>query len=98
MKTDNLISLEQLCSNHKIEISFIYSLNECGLIQVIAIDQEEYVDQQIVSEIEKMIRMHYELNINIEGIDTIFNLLKKIEQQQEEINYLTTRLKLYEEQ
>jgi hypothetical protein len=41
--------------------------------------------------------MHHELDINIEGIDTIFNLLKKIETLQEELIITKNKLKLYEE-
>ena len=47
--------------------------------------------------IEKMIRMHHELDINIEGIDTVFNVLKKIEILQEELITTKNKLRLYEE-
>ena len=94
---DNLISLQQLCINHKIEISFIYSLSEFGLIEVIQIDEIDYVDQQKLADLEKIIRMHFELDINLEGIDTIIRLLQKVETMQEEINSLKNRLKLYED-
>jgi hypothetical protein len=29
-----------------------------------------------IKDIEKMIRMHYELDINLEGMDAVYNLLK----------------------
>jgi hypothetical protein len=55
------------------------------------------VHKDYVVHIEKMIRMHHELDINIEGIDTIFNLLKKIETLQEELIITKNKLRVYEE-
>jgi hypothetical protein len=43
-----------------------------------------------------MIRFNQELNINIEGIDVIFNLLQKMNSLQEELNTTQNRLRLYE--
>ena len=47
-------------------------------------------------EIEKMIRMHQELDVNIEGIDVVFNLLQKIDSLQKELANVRNRLRLYE--
>ena len=43
-----------------------------------------------------MIRIHHELNINIEGIDVVFNLLHKVDDLQSEIDAVRNRLRLYE--
>jgi hypothetical protein len=43
-----------------------------------------------------MIRMHQELDVNIEGIDVVFNLLQKIDGLQNELTALKNRLRLYE--
>ena len=43
-----------------------------------------------------MIRLHNELNVNIEGIDVVFNLLEKEKELREELNALKNKLKLYE--
>lgn len=47
--------------------------------------------------IEKMIKMHHELDINMERINTVFNVLKKIETLQEELTTTKNKLRLYEE-
>ena len=86
-----------LASIHlKIEMSFFDRLNETGLIEIITIEQTLYVHQDKMQDLEKMIRMHHELEINIEGIDIIFNLLGKIATQQRELERLKGRLGLYE--
>ena len=40
--------------------------------------------------------MHQELDVNIEGIDVVFNLLQKIDDLQNELISVKNRLRLYE--
>jgi hypothetical protein len=44
-----------------------------------------------------MISFHYELNINLEGIDAISNLLNQIDDLQDELDRTKNRLRFYEE-
>jgi len=77
MKEQQLISTQILCSQYNIEISFVDTLNKMGLIQIEIIEQNQYIHQDQISDLEKIIRLHNELNVNLEGIDVVFNLLKK---------------------
>jgi hypothetical protein len=97
METENLISIQQVCIYHDINDSFINSLNEFGLIEIIIVDQNKYIHTTQLRELEKMIRMHYELEINIEGIDTIRGLLETIKELQNQLTIAKNRLKLYED-
>jgi hypothetical protein len=47
--------------------------------------------------LEKIVRLHFELDINLEGIETIAHLLERMEGMQEKIVQLTNRLKAYED-
>lgn len=96
MNTENLIPLNQLSSHYQVEFSFFNELNEIGLIEINTIEQSQYVHVDSLKEIEKIIRIHHELDINIEGIDVVFNLLNKIEDLQNEINSVRNKLSLYE--
>jgi hypothetical protein len=40
--------------------------------------------------------MHQELDVNIEGIDVVFNLLQKIDTLQKELVKVKNRLRFYE--
>jgi len=82
--------------HHKIEMSFIHSLNESGLIQITTVERTQYISREQLSDLEKMIRLHYELDINIEGIESIAHLLQRVENLHEELTVLKNRLKLYE--
>ena len=97
MKTEKLISLKQLCSHYEVEMSFFNSLNEFGLIEITTLEQAHYIHQEKIDAIEKMIRMHHELDINVAGIDTVFNLLERMDELQSELKTLKNRLRLYEE-
>ena len=79
METNNLILIEQLCTHHNIEFSFINELQEFGLIEVIIIDNNKYLANEKIKDVEKMMRLHFELDINMEGIDAISNLLLQID-------------------
>jgi hypothetical protein len=92
----NLIAITTLCSHYEIEISFIDALCNTGLIQIEIIEQNQFIHQDQINDLEKMIRLHHELNVNIEGIDVVFNLLAKERQLKEELMALKNRLSLYE--
>jgi hypothetical protein len=96
MKTDQLTSVDIFCTSHNIEIAFISSLEKTGLITITTIDDTKYIDSIQLLQLERIIRMYYELDINIEGIDTINHLLNRITSLQDEITMLRNKLRLYE--
>jgi hypothetical protein len=93
---ENLIPADEFCTNHNIEISFIHSLQETGLIEITTIEETGYIHADQLQELERIVRLHYELDINLEGIETINHLLLRINNMQDEITALRNRLRLYE--
>jgi len=85
MSTKKLILLNNLCTHYSVEMSFFNSLNEFGLVEIISVEESQYIHLDKITDIEKMIRIHQELNVNIEGIDVVLNLLEKIEELQNEL-------------
>ncbi|WP_418262753.1 chaperone modulator CbpM [Flavobacterium faecale] len=96
MSTENFIPLDTLCTHYKVTLSFFYNLNDNGLIDIEVIEQTQYIHQDALHEIEKIIRMHQELDVNVEGIDVVLNLLKKIDALKTELQAVRNRLRLYE--
>lgn len=94
MEQDNLVLIEQFCFNCNVDISFIKSLSESGFIDIIVIDDKMYVSQDRLKDIERAIYFHYELNINIEGINVIHHLLNQIKDLQEELRITKNKLNL----
>jgi chaperone modulatory protein CbpM len=96
MKNNNLILIELFCLYNNVEISFMDSLLEYGLIDLIEKENNRYLLNEQLKEIEKMIDFHYSLNINIEGIDVITNLLRQINELQQELNRANNKLSFFD--
>jgi hypothetical protein len=97
MQTQNLVSVNEFCVNHNIEISFISSLQQTGLIEITTIKEAEFIDANQLQQLEKIVRLYYEFDINLEGIETITHLLKQINSLQNEIKMLKNNLRFYVE-
>jgi hypothetical protein len=96
MQKDDLIPANQFCSSHDVEVSFIYTLQQYGLLEITTVEETTYLPASQLPQAERMVRLHSELGINMEGIDAIKHLLKKVEDMQGEIVMLKNRLSLYE--
>ena len=96
MENRELIPVYSFCVNHKIESSFIESLNQYGLVEITTIKEQSYFAENQLDEVERMVRLHYDLDINLEGIEAIGHLLEKIKEMQTHTTQLQNRLSLYE--
>jgi len=96
MSNEHLISASEFCAAHQIEISFIESLVQYGLVDIEKVDEQIAIPDTQLSSLEKMVRLHYELDINLEGIETIFHLLGRIEALQHEMHDLRKKMGVYE--
>jgi uncharacterized membrane protein len=92
MDKDELIPAKEFCIYHNVEYSFINSLEDSGLISITSVEQSAYISADEIQKLEKLIRLHYDLDINLEGIETIYHLLEKVEQMQKEILHLKNRI------
>jgi len=96
MQTEYLIAIDEFCTKHNIEVSFINSLQQTGLIEIIIIEEVGFIQIEQIQQLEKFIRFYYDLDINLEGIETISHLLQRVTDLQEEITDLRNKLNLYE--
>ena len=98
MEKEQLISIQQFCTHYNIEFSFLDSLQEFGLLKIVTIEETRFVPIEKIKDIEQFMRMHYELDINLEGIDAISHLLRQMTSLQQEIITLRNRLNRHEEE
>ena len=96
MENEKLIRVELICSSYSVEPSFIDSLFELGLIEITTVDENRFLEAERINDLEKMIRLHYDMDINLEGIETISHLLNQINRLQNEMNMLRNRLRFFE--
>lgn len=96
MTNENLIPAEEFCTNHRVEFSFINSLYEFGLIEIITIRQTAFLNPEELPKLEQILLFNKELEINLEGIEVIIRLLERVDQIQNEMTILKNKLRLYE--
>ncbi|MEO6906168.1 MAG: chaperone modulator CbpM [Ginsengibacter sp.] len=92
MENDELIPAEDFCMYHNIEYSFISSLEDSGLIKFTAVEQHTFIPSDELQKLEKFVRLHYDLDINLEGIETINHLLEKIDEMNKQILLLQNKV------
>ncbi|TFF35342.1 chaperone modulator CbpM [Mucilaginibacter psychrotolerans] len=97
MKTLNLITVHDFCIYHNVEYAFIDQLQEAGMIAITVVDETSCVSIDEIQKIERLARLHTQLDINEPGILVIDELLDKVENMQQEIALLRNRLRLYED-
>lgn len=96
MDVNELIAVKTFCEIHHIEVSFVTTLTDLSLIEIVHVEGDVFVPGHQLPELEKLARLHKELNINPEGLDAVLHLLSKVRLMQLEIDTLKKRLKLYE--
>src|SRR5437764_152378 len=97
MANEHLISADEFCTHYNVEFSFISALQENGLIEITTIKESYFIDAGQLQKLEKYARWHYDLNINIEGIEVIEQMLTRIKNMQREISALRSSVQFYEE-
>ena len=91
-----LFAITTYCSLHGIDHSFITSLSEEGLINITVDNDDEFIEEDQLPELEIYTRWHHDMGINTEGIDAIRHLVHKVRDLQAELNSLKARLKVFE--
>lgn len=89
-----LIIITEYCSHNQIEPDFLFSLQEVGLIELLEQEEQFYISTSQLRDVERYTRWHYELSINVEGIDVVQNLMNRIEEMEGEIASLKEKVKL----
>ena len=96
MTNEEMIAAREFCISHNVEMSFLHSLCESGLLEVTAVEESVYITAEQLPDLEKLVRLYYDMDINLEGIETIHHLLRQIKDMQEEMRTLKNRLSIYE--
>lgn len=96
MNTTEYIALSEFCTSHGITSQFVVQWHEYGLIELVHRERMAYIPIQELPRAERIIRLHSDLEINLEGIEVVEQLLQRIEGLHEEITLLRNRLRRYE--
>lgn len=88
MEKHEYIILDDFCKYYSIEATFIRTLGASGIIELEERNEVYYIDCDQIPLLEKYINMYYNMDINIEGLETIHHLLATIESLQRELRQL----------
>lgn len=85
------ISREELVKIYNIELTFFDELEECGLLKTETENNIKYLLYEELPAFERFANWHYDLEINMPGLEVISRLLKKIDLLQSENRRLVQR-------
>ena len=80
---------------YQVEETFLDQLQSSGLIEIVLEEDDRYIEYDYLQEIEQFVRWHYELEINMEGIEALHHMLQQVQQLQEDVKKLRGELKFY---
>lgn len=96
MANEKYILVRHFVERTNIEVEFVQSLHEYGLVAFEERENETFIDEGDISEIEKLFRLHHDLGINYEGLDVIKQMLDRMLKMEREMDLLQKKLRLYE--
>jgi hypothetical protein len=92
MEKAKRVSVEECCIYYSIETSFVQQLDEYGLIELSRSDEKTFIPYEQLPDLERYMHMHYDLEINMPGIEAIRHLLNRMQGLQQEIKRLQGEL------
>lgn len=96
MEKDQLIATDKFCLYYNVSEPFLESLISIGMIETVIVSEVSYLKIPHLTQIERMIRLHDELDLTPEGIEVVHILLEKIGVLNEEVLVLKNRIRFYE--
>lgn len=89
------IRIQEYCVHYQVPTDFVEDLVSAGLLKLENYTTNEINEEQF-ARLERFRQLHYDLQINLEGIETIDYLLERQQQLQQELALVKSKLKLYE--
>lgn len=96
MQPESLLSVQTFCTYYHVELEFVQTLEQRGLIQTVTFEETLYIDPEQVGQLEKFVRLHQDLAIHADDLDVVSELLERIDGLQQQVTQLQNRLAFYE--
>jgi hypothetical protein len=82
------IKLEIFCEFHHVEHQLIYSFIDYGFFEVIKEEEEVFIPNSSLEEVERCVRLSKELGVNLAGLEVINNMRQKMLLLRQELQHL----------
>ena len=96
MPTEKYIRIADFCRGHALEETFLLTLHEFELIEVLEVSGQPVVRRRDLHRLERLVRLHTDLGLGPQGLVAVDHLLGRVERLQEEVLELRRRLDRWE--
>ena len=96
MNMKKYIRIADFCQGHALEESFLVTLHEIELIEIQEVESERVIRKRDLCRLEKLVRLHRDLEIGPTGLLAIDHLLNRMEDLHQEVVELRRRLNRWE--
>jgi len=96
MTLQKYIRITDFCQGHPLQESFLYQLHEVELIEILEVEQQPVIRQSELDRLERLVRLHRDLEISPHGLLAVDHLLERMEALREEVLELRRRLNRWE--
>ncbi|SKA30254.1 MerR HTH family regulatory protein [Chitinophaga eiseniae] len=95
MENTDKLTVEQCSQHYNIATSFLFDLDDHGLIVLMREEQSTYLHYDQLPLLEKYMRLHFDLLINMEGLEAVSHLLERVQLLQTTIRRLGGEVPCY---
>ncbi|EAR15023.1 MULTISPECIES: chaperone modulator CbpM [Robiginitalea] len=96
MTQESYILLRDFCQGHCLDEKFIYELQEVELVRIEKVGEAPAIPPDELQVLERMVRLHRDLDIGPQGLRAVQQLLDRMEHLQQEILELRRKVRRYE--
>lgn len=68
-----------------------------GLVELVEVEEKPFIPHDQLQKLEQLLRLHFDLDIQLEDVDVVYNLIEKVKFLQNENMALKQELSLYRE-
>ena len=97
MDSNELIPVQTFYLHYHVETAFITSLYDLQLVELVTVDDVQYIAVSHLPQVEKLIRLHSDFNLDADALAVAAHLLEKVDALQNEVFTLRSRLNVYED-
>lgn len=92
---EGYIKVVDYCARGVVDNAFLMALRNEGVLRLIEIEEEYYIEEDLLTDVDMFCRWHYDLGVNIAGIDAMRHMLQKLLEMQNDINDLYSELRVF---
>ncbi len=91
----NKLLMSECIRIYDVDEDFLQSLSESGLIHLEKENEQDFLLEEELDMLEQFVRWHYDMDINIGGIEALHHMLSRVQEMQKEIEDLRNQIRFY---